>query len=261
MNIEGYLKRDYIRNLVAQGKRMDDRAFDQIRPLFVETGYSKEKADGSAYVKLGETEVIVGISLDKGTPYPDRPNSGVLTTSAELRPIADPQFELGPPRAESIELARVVDRGIRESGAVEVDKLKIDEENVWVVFVDLHILNNHGNLIDASGIAAIAALLDTRMPKIEEGEIIRGDWTGEKLPVKCVPIPVTSAKIGKNIVVDPSLEEEYAMDARLTVATSGDSIHAMQKGDSGSLSQEDVRKIVDLSFQKGEEVRKLLPKI
>jgi exosome complex component RRP42 len=66
---------------------------------------------------------MAGIKMDIGEPYPDEPDSGVMTTAAELIPMASPDFESGPPDEESIELARVVDRGIRESKIIDVDKL------------------------------------------------------------------------------------------------------------------------------------------
>ena len=71
-----------------------------------------EKAEGSARVLLGKTEVLVGVKVETGEPFPDTPNEGVLTVNAELVPIASPNFEAGPPNEDSIELARVVDRGI-----------------------------------------------------------------------------------------------------------------------------------------------------
>ena len=108
MDIEGYLRGDYTKSIIAEGKRSDGRGFEEARELKVTPGYVSEKADGSAYVELGKTKVLVGISLDIGEPYSDRPTSGVMTTSNENRPMADPNFELGPPREDSIELARVV---------------------------------------------------------------------------------------------------------------------------------------------------------
>ena len=43
----------------------------------------------------------------------------------ELVPFASPMFESGPPREDAIELARVVDRGIRHSEIVDKKKLCI----------------------------------------------------------------------------------------------------------------------------------------
>ncbi|MFH1403009.1 MAG: exosome complex protein Rrp42 [Candidatus Altiarchaeota archaeon] len=258
MNIEAYLKRDYIRNIMSDGKRIDGRGFDERRNLEIEKGYVLEKADGSALVKLGGTQVLVGISMDVGEPYSDRPTSGVMTTSAELRPLASPYFESGPPREESIELARVVDRGIRESGMIDVDKLFIEEGKVWMVFIDLHMLDDCGNLLDASGIAAAAALHDCRLPKYEDGQVIRGDWKG-KLPITCTPIPNTFAKIRDTIVLDPLSDEEYAMDARLTVTTT-DTVNAMQKGGEGKFTIDEIEGIVDKAFENSGKIRDLVEK-
>jgi len=84
--------------------------------------------------------------------------------------MASPRFESGPPNEESIEVARVIDRGIRESGAIDTKKLLIEENLVWIVFIDVHVLDHDGNLIDAGGIASMAALLNTRLPKYEDGK-------------------------------------------------------------------------------------------
>ncbi len=258
MNVEAYLKKDYIQSLVSEGKRMDGRGFEDRRNLEIEKGFASEKAPGSARVKLGETEVIVGVSLIVGEPYSDRPNEGTMSVSTELRPIADPNFELGPPREESIEVSRVIDRGIRESGAIDFSKLFIEEGKVWIAFIDLHILNNAGNLFDAGGIAAISALLDTRMPKYEDGNPVRGEWDG-KLPLTCTPIPLTIAQIAGQLLVDPTIDEEYSLDARLTVTVS-DTLNALQKGGFGSLTLEQAEAAVDLAFKKSAEVKEVVEK-
>ena len=256
MEIEAYLKKDYIANLVREGKREDGRAFDEYRKIVLDNGYAKDKAPGSCMVELGKTKVIAGVSIDIGEPYSDRPEDGVMSTSAELRPVASPRFESGPPDNESIEIARVIDRGIRESGAIDTKKLFIEEDLVWVVFIDIHVLDHSGNLIDAGGIAAISALLNARLPKYEDGKIIYGEYSG-KLPLACTPIPCTMTKIGGSMLIDPSLDEEYGMDARLTISTT-DTINAMQKGGDGSFTEDEVMNAVDLAFAKGKEIRGML---
>lgn len=259
MNIEAYLKKDYISSLMEEGKRVDGRKFDEFREIEVEKGFVDKKAPGSARVKMGDTEVIVGISMDVGDPYPDKPESGVITTSAELRPVASPEFELGPPGKKATELARVVDRGIRESDAISLDDLFIEENKVWILFIDIHVLDHGGNLMDASGIGAMAALLNAKMPKLEDGQPVRGEWEGE-LPITKKPITVTHAKIGDHLVVDPTLDEGYASDARLTVTTSEDSIHSMQKSGFGFFTSDEVSQAIDTSFKLGKEIREKIEK-
>ncbi|MDY0267066.1 MAG: RNA-binding protein, partial [Methanimicrococcus sp.] len=98
------LKRDYIHNLIVEGKRSDGRAFEEMREVVVKTNVIS-KAEGSAYVKYGETKVLVGIKLQKGTPFPDSPASGIIMTGMELNPLASPDFEAGPPREDAIEMS------------------------------------------------------------------------------------------------------------------------------------------------------------
>jgi exosome complex component RRP42 len=253
------IKRDYIASLLDKGKRQDGRGFDDYRDIIVEGGISK-KAEGSALVKIGNTQVMVGIKLAIGEPFPDMPNSGVLTTNAELIPLASPSFEKGPPDENTIEVARVVDRGIRESGCIDLEKLCIAEgEKVWIVFVDIHVLDYDGNLFDASSLGSIVALLDTRLPKLEDGRVLYGEKTRKKLPMADKPVETTYVKIGKNIILDPSLDEELVMDARLTVATTEKGeICAMQKGGTGTFTRDEILGIVSRSIDKGKELRKFL---
>ncbi len=107
------VNKEHILNLLKNKKRMDGRKLDEQREIVVEQGVSKN-ADGSAKVKIGDTEVIAGVKFNLSVPYPDTLDEGVLSVSAEFLPIACPEFEAGPPTEKAIELARVVDRGIRE---------------------------------------------------------------------------------------------------------------------------------------------------
>ncbi|HUV61619.1 MAG TPA: exosome complex protein Rrp42 [Thermoplasmata archaeon] len=245
------LKRDHIVKLLSKGMRIDGRKFDEIRPITIEKNYIMS-AEGSARVHLGNTDVIVGVKLIVGQPFGDTPNKGVLTTNAELIPLASETFESGPPGRPAIELARVVDRGIREGQAVDMEKLCIEpEKEVWIMFVDIHALDYDGNLFDAANIAAMSALKSAIVPakRANKGE----DFP---LPVRHEPISVTAVKIGEHILVDPTYDEEIVADARLTVTTNekGD-MCAMQKGGEGSFTVDEVFKMVEQSKRLGAEVR------
>jgi exosome complex component RRP42 len=245
------LKRDHIAKLLDKGMRTDGRKFDEMRPLKVETNFIGS-AEGSARVRLGSTEVVVGVKLILGEPFPDTPNTGVLTTNAELIPMASDTFESGPPDQESIEVARVIDRGIREGHAVDLEKLCIEPgKQVWIMFVDVHVLDYDGNLFDAANIGANAAFKTAIVPAKRAGK-------GEDypLPVLHQPISVTAVKIDGKILIDPTHDEERVADARFTVATiETGNLCAMQKGLNGSFTVDEVRKIVSMSRKIGDEVR------
>nr|GMD12908.1 exosome complex component RRP45A-like isoform X3 [Ipomoea batatas]GMD16321.1 exosome complex component RRP45A-like isoform X3 [Ipomoea batatas]GMD17728.1 exosome complex component RRP45A-like isoform X3 [Ipomoea batatas] len=98
-------------------------------------------------------------------PYRDRPNEGSLAIYTEFSPMADPSFEAGRPGESAIELGRVIDRGLRESRAVDTESLCVVAGKwVWSIRIDLQILDNGGNLVDAANIAALAALSTFRRP-------------------------------------------------------------------------------------------------
>lgn len=252
-----------IKQYLADGKRFDDRKPDEFREIVIENKVSK-KAEGSARVKIGKTEVVVGIKMDVGTPYPDSPNKGNLSVTAELLPLSSPRFENGPPKFPAIELARVIDRGIRESGVIEFEKLCIKEgEKVWTVFVDIYTLNDDGNLLDAAGIGAMVALKNAKIPKYDEetGKVVFGEWTDAKVPLsKENPIPITYYKIGESIIVDPTREEEDIGEARVTIGSFGETIFSMQKGNPDSLTIEEMNKILDLNEKVNAEVFKSIGK-
>jgi len=247
----GDLKRDYINRLLVEKKRMDGRGPDDVRQIGVETNVVTSAA-GSARVKWGETEVLVGVMVEQGTPFPDTPDRGVLVTNAELIPMASPFFESGPPRPESIELARVVDRGIREAKTIDLSTLCVTpKEKVYICYVDMHVLDFGGNLFDPCCLGAMMALNTATVPAKKFG--LGEDF---KLKVDHYPISCTSVKVHDGLLVDPGLDEERVAEARLTVTTdeNGD-VRAMQKGLSGKLTFEQVKTMIQASQRVGRELR------
>lgn len=253
-------EKTYIQLLLQKGLREDGRKFDEYRKIEVEYGVSAKSAEGSARVKMGETEVVAGVKMEVGEPFPDRPDEGSIIVNVELLPLSSPEFESGPPDVESIELARVVDRGLRESKALDFKKLCIKEgEKVWLVFIDIYPINDAGNLFDAAALAAFAAIKNAKFPGYDEetGKIKYDEKTDKPLMVEHIPMACTVLKIGDKLIVDPTRKEELEADARLTVVSKEDNgLCAMQKGGHKPLSTEDLMQMAELSLSKTNELRK-----
>src|SRR3989344_255901 len=234
--------REHIIKLLNTGIRLDGRKLTEYRkPIEVEQGVVKT-AEGSARVKIGETDVMVGVKLEVGEPYPDTPDEGTIIVGAELLPLSNPEFELGTPGIQAIELARVVDRGIRESKALDFRKLCIEPgKKIWMVIIDICPINDAGNLFDASTLAALAALQDAKYPAFDGEKVDYKEKTDKRLELEKTPIAVTVIKIGDKFIVDPDVEEEKVIDARLTVS-----------------SIEDIDKMLDIGIEKAKELRKHL---
>lgn len=251
------ITKESIINLVNNDKREDGRKLDEYRDISIETNVIS-KAEGSARVKLGDTQVIVGIKPQIGAPFPDTPDLGVLMTNCEMLPMADPTFEPGPPSEDSIELARVADRGIRESELVDLDQLCIEEgKHVWMLFIDLHIIDNCGNLFDAAELAIMAALKSTELPTatVVDDQVVLDKENTIPLPINKELALCTFVKIGDKLVLDPSLIEEEVADARLNVGvTEEGNICSMQKGGNQPFTKEEILKCVNIAISKTKEL-------
>jgi exosome complex component RRP42 len=257
------LRKKQMRESISAGKRLDDRGLDETRPIEIEINVIK-KASGSAWVKLGKTEVVAGVKVETGEPFEGLENSGALIITAEVLPIASPHIEPGPPDEETIELARVVDRGVRESEMLDLSKLVlVPGKIVYTIFVDCSIINVDGNLFDATSYAVLAALSSCKLPvfEIKDDQVVDTGKTQEP-PITTTPVSVTTVKIGDYLLLDPNIEEEACMDARLTITTnSKGSIVAMQKGLKGYFTVDEVKGIAGKARTKGEDIRAKLQEL
>ena len=255
------VNKDYTIDLMKKGVREDGRALDEYRqPIKVEYGISGKAAEGSAQVTMGDTIVIAGVKLETAVPYPDTPDEGTLMVNTELTALSSPEYEPGPPPIDSIELARVVDRGIRESHSLNFEKLCIKSgEKMWIVCVDIYTINAAGNLFDACALAALAALKDAKFPAFDGVKIDYKNRTDKSLPLESLPIACTVWRVADKWIVDPTRAEELASDARLTVAfDDDDNVCAMQKGGNAPMSEEEIEHVVNTASDKAKILREVL---
>jgi len=248
--------------MVRQGKRLDGRGFEEMRAFTVEVN-KYLNAEGSARVVLGETEVVAGLKMEVGKPYPDNPDAGAISVGAEMLALAHSEYESGAPSFDEIEVARVVDRGIREGKALDFEKFCIKSgEAVWIAYLDFYAINSDGNLFDAGSIACLATLMNGKKPKIDaNNKIIDNEFEG-KLELKRLPLLTTFVKIAGKILVDPTYLEEKAAETRFSVATTEDGLmSAMQKGMNGSFTLDEVNYMIDVAFKVGKETRKQIQKL
>jgi exosome complex component RRP42 len=257
------IKSESLINMLKRGLRSDQRDLVSPRNITIEVGVI-EKANGSALVKLGKTQVLVGIKIEPGKPFPDTPDEGVLQVNSELVPMASPVFEPGPPDENAIELARVIDRSLRDPKAIDLKSLVIRPgEKAWVVWVDVYVLDYDGNYFDASMLGVMAALMNTKLPEYEETEsgelIVHRDKLTTPLKLNKRVVLVTTAKIGDYIVVDPNLDEELIADARLTLAFDEEgNVVGAQKSSIGGYTRSELSRAIEVSRKASQIYFKLL---
>lgn len=255
--ISDEVKEAFVLDLMKKNARMDNRAMLDYREISVQKNIYTN-SEGSAMAQIGDTKVIAGLKFDVLAPFADRPKEGVIMFNSEFSPIAHPEFVAGPPDSRSIELARVVDRGIRSAEVIDLEKLFLEEGKVVGVFIDLFVVDHSGNLTDTAYLAAMAALKGANVPKYENGKLIRGEYTG-KLPLTRDVVSCTFEKIEGKLVLDAREEEEVSSSGRMTLATCGDDLMcAAQKSGRAGFSRDELSSMIDISLQKRSELLKYL---
>jgi len=256
------VKEVYIKDLMKKGQRADGRGAMDYRPIRVEKNVFSN-CEGSAIAYFGDTKVLAGVKIDVAEPFSDRPDEGIFMVNAEFTPAAHPEFEAGPPNEKSIELARVVDRGIRAANSIDVKSLVLPDGKVLGVFVDVYVLDHSGNLTDAAALAAMAALKNTRIPKYEpsakqgaKGTFVREESAGN-LAIKSDVITCSFEKIEGVNILDATDEEEIASDGRLTIAVAdGQYMVASQKSGRAGFKQQELMSLFDAAVAKYGELAK-----
>ena len=264
VNIISEVSKEKIFDLLNHKQRIDERKFTQYRDIRIQTNYIN-KAEGSAMVSIGGTTVLAGVKAQIGTPFSNSPDKGIIITNTELLAIANRNFEYGPPNKFAVEISRVVDRTIRESPLIDLEKLCIIEgSKAWKLHIDIYILDFDGNLMDASCLATVSALITTKIPTVkfvnDEISIDYENLTG--LPIKNKSVLCTVVKINDQLIVDPLYVEETLMDASLSIGFREDgTLCAIQKCGLDIMSVQEIMKSMNIAFNMSRELLNILKDI
>jgi exosome complex component RRP43 len=179
-------------------------------------------------------------------PTSEAPADGQVVINVEMTALATPDYRPGkqPPITHSIQ--QRLQEVLLDCKVLQLSDLCIAEGRaVWVLYLDLYITNAAGGLLDASLLAALAALQDTRLPIVhvtDEGNVERGAaedaedaaaagdgvadaGSSRPLHLHGRPLALTCGVYkGQHIVADPDHEEEALMSASISVVldTSGE---------------------------------------
>lgn len=253
------VERDHIVNLLKNDRRLDGRKKNEMRDVKIEIGVAG-KANGSSLVHLGKTKVMCGVKSTIMTPWSDYPNQGSISVGFETSPMAAPEYRVGPPQPDAIEIARVTDRVIRESQVIDLDDLlMIPGEKAWNLNIDLYVLDDFGNLFDAAALAAFAALTNTTIPEVKvEDEEIEVLETMRPIKLKEFPVSVTTYKVGDHFIIDGELREEQIAEARITFGLTEEHIVSSQKGGAGSFKSQEIMDILREAIRISADIRKIV---
>lgn len=160
----------YISDGVAANLRTDGRARLDYRPLSVEVGMLTN-ANGSSRVRLESTDVLVAVNLSMSAPLENVSGGGcegrVVCSVEQCAACVVDMEERAITQANALLTAQLA-RLFSHSSALPLASLVIvPDQQVWTVYIDVLIVENGGNILDAIAMAVKAALINTTMPPIE----------------------------------------------------------------------------------------------
>lgn len=189
-------QRVFVLKALLDGLRTDGRFFHEARKARV--GLRRYESQTNAEVELGKTRILAVVTAVLGVPFGDRGNEGTLSFSVTLGPLAGPQHEVSRGSPVTAELARMLERAIRDSRAIDMEALcVVPGAQVWQLRVDVTVTCDDGNLADACSLGAIAALMHFRRPDVTvtDGGAVQTHAFAERPPLALslhhVPVSVT----------------------------------------------------------------------
>ncbi|CAL8329708.1 unnamed protein product [Lota lota] len=258
-------ERDFLLKAIEEKKRLDGRQTYDYRNIKITFGTDY----GCCFVDLGKTRVMAQVSCELVTPKESRPNEGIMFFNLELSPMASPAFELGRSSELLVKLNRQLERCLRNSKCIDTESLcVVSGEKVWQIRVDVHMLNHDGNLMDATSIAAIAALSHFKRPDVGiQGDEVTVYSPEERDPIALsiyhMPICVSFSffQQGTYLLVDPCEREERVMDGLLMIAMNKHrEICSIQSSGGIMLLKEQVLRCSKIASVKVSEITDLITK-
>ncbi|EMR11794.1 hypothetical protein PNEG_00220 [Pneumocystis murina B123] len=257
-------ERQFILEALNNNLRLDGRDFDIWRDLSLIFGNNY----GQVEISLGKTRIFVCISAEITEPYPDKPYEGIFTIDIELTPIIYSPFESGR-SSEETQIISIIDKAIKKSRMLDKESLCIIYGHYcWSIRADVHYLNHDGNLVDATCIAVVAALLHFRKPVVTvKGEEIIIHPIEERVPVPLIlthiPICVTFSFFnkGKILLMDTTLQEERLREEYMIITLNKNKeICQISKPGGITIETSHIFKCLDLALKKTLEITDYLNK-
>ncbi len=152
-------------------KRSNDRAFDQLRDVNVETGIISN-AEGSALIKFGNTHVICTASIENSVPrWMKNSNEGWITAEYGMLPRSTHERMVreaarGKQSGRTQEIQRLIGRSLRQS--VNLEYLKDH-----TVTIDCDVIQADGGTRTASITGGCIALFSAIQNKLKDHRAIK----------------------------------------------------------------------------------------
>jgi exosome complex component RRP41 len=211
--------------LIKNGKRLDNRKNDELRPIKIEAGVL-HRAEGSCYLEWGGNKVLAAVyGPREAVPrHTQNPLRAIVNARYNMAAFSvDDRKRPGPDR-RSREISKVISEALENIILLEkFPRASID--------VSIEILDAEAGTRCAGLTAAAVALVDAG------------------IPMKDIPVACAAGKIDGEVVLDLGKEEDNFGDADLPIAIAPRTGEILLLQMDGHLTQKEFDKALDLAIK------------
>ena len=220
--------------------RQDQRATTEMRPLEIVPNFISS-AEGSALIRLGETQVICTASVDDGVPpFQKGSGSGWITSEYAMIPRATStrtprESTRGRPSGRTMEIQRLIGRSLR----AVVDMAALGERTVWI---DCDVIRADGGTRTASVTGARVAL-GLAIQKLQAQRSLKGN------PLRDYLAAISVGIVGDEMLLDLSYAEDSCADVDMNVVMTGAGklVETQATAEGRTFSTEELSELIELA--------------
>ena len=228
--------------LYAGGKliRSDQRAAAEMRPVEIVPHFISS-AEGSALIRLGETQVICTASVEDGVPsFQKGSGRGWITSEYAMIPRATDtrtprESTRGRQSGRTLEIQRLIGRSLR----AVIDLEALGERTIWI---DCDVIRADGGTRTAS-ITGASVAMGLALKKLLEQRVLN------RLPLKDYLAAISVGRVGGEMLLDLNYAEDSSaeVDMNIVMTGAGQLVETQATAEGRVFSVEDLNKLIELA--------------
>jgi ribonuclease PH len=221
-------------------KRIDGRAYDELRPVKIITGY-QSFAEGSAMIKLGKTHVLCSVSLEERVPpFLKGSGTGWITAEYAMLPRAtvtrsQRDSTVGHVGGRNQEIQRLIGRSLR----AVADLAKLGERTLTV---DCDVIQADGGTRTAAITGSYVAL-HLAMAKMMSMGII------SSIPLKSAVAATSVGIVNSYMMIDLCYDEDSqaGVDFNVVMTGKGEFVELQGTAEGRPFSKQSIDDLISLA--------------
>ena len=220
--------------------RSGQRAADDLRPVEILPNYISS-AEGSALIRLGETQVICTASIEDGVPgFIKGQGKGWISGEYAMIPRATDirtprEATRGRQGGRTMEIQRLIGRSLR----AVTDLQSLGERTVWI---DCDVIRADGGTRTASITGSLVAL-GLAFQRLLESKALR------RIPLRDYVAAISAGMVGGEILLDLDYAEDSnaEVDMNVVMTGAGTLVEVQATAEGRAFSQEDLNRLLDVA--------------